>query len=44
MTMDGHDHVHHDDRNRGRGEVRQGHVVFKGIVKDEGRGETIRGF
>ena len=35
----GHDHVLHGDRDRGRGEVGKGHVGVKGIVKDEIRGE-----
>ena len=40
MTNDqGHDHVHHGDR-----EVSQGHVGVNGIVKDEGRGEIISWF
>ena len=37
----GHDHVTHGDR--GRGQVGQAHVGVNGIVKDEGRGEIIRG-
>ena len=40
----GHDHVHHGDRDHGRGEVGQGHVGVNGIVKNEGREETIRCF
>ena len=40
----GHDHVHHDDRDHVRGEVGQAHVGVNGIVKDEGRGEKIRCF
>ena len=38
----GHDHVTHGDRGRGRGQVGQAHVGVNGIVKDEGRGEIIR--
>ena len=34
----GLDHVHHGARDRGRGEVGQGHVGVNGLVKDEGRG------
>ena len=34
----GHDHVHHG--NRDRGEVRQAHVGVNGIVKDEVRGKN----
>ena len=34
----GHDHVHHGPRDRGRGEVGQDHVGVNGSVKDEGRG------
>ena len=34
----GHDHVHHGARDRGRGEVGQGHVGVNGLVEDEGRG------
>ena len=40
----GHDHVHHGDRDRGRWEVGQGHVGVNGSVEDEGRGETMRCF
>ena len=40
----GHDHVHHGDRDCGRGEKGQGHVGVNGIVKDKGRGEIIRCF
>ena len=40
----GHDHVHHDDRDHGRGEIDQAHVGVDGIVKDGGRGEKIRDF
>ena len=40
----GHDHVHHGDRDHGRGEIGQGHVGVNIIVKDEGRGEIIRCF
>ena len=39
----GHDHVTHGDRGRGRGQVVQAHVGVNGIVKDEGRGEIICG-
>ena len=38
----GHDHVRHDDRDRGRGEVGQCHVGVKGIAKNKGRGEILR--
>ena len=38
----GHDHVTHGDRGRGRGQVGQAHVGVNGIVKDEGRGEIIQ--
>ena len=34
----GLDHVHHGARDRGRGEVGQGHVGVNGLVEDEGRG------
>ena len=44
ISEQGHDHVHHCARDRGCGEVGQGHVVVNGIVKDEGRGEIIRCF
>ena len=37
----GHDHVDHGDRDRGCGEVGQGHVGVNGIVKDKGRGDII---
>ena len=40
----GHDHVTHGDRSRGRCQVGQAHVGVNGIVKDEGRGEIICGF
>ena len=36
----GHDHVHHDDRDHVRGEVGQAHVGVNGIVKDKVRGEN----
>ena len=39
----GHDHVTHGDRGRGRGQVGQAHIGVNGIVKDEGRGEIICG-
>ena len=35
----GHDQVHHDARDCGRGEVDQGHVRVNGIVKDKVRGD-----
>ena len=31
-------------RDRGRGEVGQGHVGVNGLVEDEGRGQIIRCF
>ena len=40
----GLDHVTQGDRGRGRGQVGQAHVGVNSIVKDEGRGEIIRGF
>ena len=40
----GLDHVHHGARDRGRGEVGQGHVGVNGLVEDEGRGQIIRCF
>ena len=41
MTNDqGHDHVHHDDRDHGRGVGGQGHVGVDGMVEDDGRGEN----
>ena len=40
----GHDNAHHGDRDRVRGEVGQCQVGVKGIVKNEDRGEIIRGF
>ena len=36
----GHDHVTHGDRGRGRGPVGQAHVGVNGIVKDQVRGEN----
>ena len=40
----GLDHVHHGARDRGRGEVGQGHVGVNGLVEDEGRGQIMRCF
>ena len=37
----GHDHVHHGNRDHGRGEGGQGHVRVNGIVEDDGRGENL---
>ena len=42
MTNDqGHDHLPNSARGKAVG---QGHVGVKGLVKDEERGEIIRGF
>ena len=38
----GLDQVHHGARDRGRGEVGQGHVGVNGLVEDVGRGEIMR--
>ena len=40
----GLDQVHHGARDRGRGEVGQGHVGVNGLVEDEGRGQIMRCF
>ena len=36
----GHDHVHHDHHDYGRGELGQAHIRVNGIVEDDGRGEN----